>query len=348
MAGVDGERELEDFLTDVFEGREQPTAPEPSPTETFAEEPEPEPLPEPEPEPEPEPAPEPEPEPVAAEGEPVEEPEPVVEGGVSWAKQKYGDDPEKWAQAAYQQEQFISRLAAEKKQAEELAQRMGEYAQWVESQAVSAQQEGMPLNAQQEAWIEQGVANPVQYAYTALIQQDTALYNGLIERIAMDNPQLAANVGMQAQMAVAQQQAQQRVQADAQAQANGDFPTRLSSDLQRVGINIQSHGEQLSEKIGELGEYHPYVQTIMHDPDPGRRDLALMAVYDLVRSGQTTTRRVLDTDREAQIRREAELRREAASVVTGSPHAQPRKESPLLEGMMEEWRRAGQWTEEEG
>ena len=73
----------------------------------------------------------------------------------------------------------------------------------------------------------------------------------------------------------------------------------------------------------------------------------LQAVYDLVRTGQTTTQRVADTEREAQIEREGELRREAASVVTGSPHVEPAKESPLMEGMVEEWKRRGQWRDEE-
>jgi hypothetical protein len=345
MAGVDGERELEDFLTDVFEGREdeppeepaekpveQPTEPEPEPEEVPAEPPVEAPPSPPAEEPEEETPPEPEEEEVPA---------------LAWAKKKYGDDAQKWAAAAYQMEQHISKLAAEKQKAEEFGRQMAEYAQFAENQMVDRQQAEMPISAQEEAWIEQGLADPVNYAYTALSQGHPQLYNGLIARIAEENPALAANVGTQAQMAMQQAVAAQQIQAD-QAQAReSDFPTRLGESVQRVGVDLQAYGNQMSEKIAELGEYHPYVQTIMHSPDPGQRDLALMAVYDLVRTGKTATRRARETDHEAQIRREGELRREAASVVTGSPHVEQQKESPFMEGMLAEWRRAGQWTDNE-
>jgi hypothetical protein len=346
---VEGERELEDFLTDVFEGKE--SAEEQPPEET---------PPEPEQSVEaPEvvhdrPRGEASPPEVAAppeEGEPLpteEETEEAEEtGSIAWAKKKYGDDPEKWANAAYQMEQHISRLAAEKQQAEEFARQMAEYAQYAESQALDQQQAGMPLSSQEEEWIEQALGNPVQNAYGALIQGNYQLYNGLIERIATDNPALAANVGAQAQMAVQQTQAQQQVQASQQQAYQSDFPSRLNESVQRVGVNLQEYGEQMSEKIGELGEYHPYVQTIMHSPDPEKRDLALMAVLDLVRTGRSSTQRARESEREAQIRREGELRREAASVVTGSPHVEQKKESPFMEAMMDEWKRRGQWPEEE-
>jgi hypothetical protein len=149
-------------------------------------------------------------------------------------------------------------------------------------------------------------------------------------------------------MAVQQQQAQQRVQADQQAAYQGDFPARLSDSIQRVGINREKYGPQMAEKIAELGEYDPYVQTIMHSADPAQRDLALRAVYDLVRTGQTSVTRAVESDREAQIRREGELRREAASMVTGSPHFEPPKETPFMEGMIEEWKRRGQWSDDGG
>ena len=337
MAGVEGERELEDFLTDVFEGKEsaEETEAEPEVVHDRARG---------------ETAPAEEPSPSEEEEEPSEgEEEPAEEvGSLAWAKKKYGDDPEKWANAAYQMEQHISRLAGEKQQAEEFAKQMAEYAQFAENQATDQQQAGMPLSAQEEAWIDQGaMTNPVNYAYTALLQGNIQLYNGLIERIAETDPSMAANVGAQAQVAIQQARAQQQVQASQQQAYEGDFAGRLGDSVQRVGVNLNEYGEQMSEKIGELGEYHPYVQTIMHSPDPEKRDLALMAVLDLVRTGQTATRRARETDREAQIRREGELRRGAAGVVTGSPHVTPQKESPFMEAMMDEWRRAGQWPEEE-
>jgi hypothetical protein len=350
---VEGQRELEDFLTGVFEGREpeQPAeTEEPRETEALTETPEPEIAPEviyDEPEQEAVSADTPRAEQPPAEEEETPPEEEEGDPALAWAKKKYGDDPQKWAAAAYQQEQHISRLADEKRQAEEFAQQMADYAQYAERQAIDSQQSGMPLSQQEEAWIEQSLGNPLQAAYAAYTQGNMQLYNGLISRVAEMDPGMAANVGAQVQIAAQQNQAQQRVQADAQAARSSDFPTRLGESVGRVGIDLEKYCPQMSEKIGELGEYHPYVQTLMHDPDAGRRDLALMAVFDLVRSGQTSVTRARESEREAAIRKEAEMRREAASVVTGSPHAQtPKHSSPLIAAMEEEWRRAGQWQEE--
>jgi len=346
MAGVEGERELEDFLTDVFEGRtpQQPTEEE----EVVRDAPPRARLPGLEPQPlvgetpPKEPSEEEQPEEEQSEGDAEAEP-----GSVAWAQKKYGDDPARWAHAAYQQEQHISRLAAEKREAEQQARQLAEYAQYAENQALDHQQSGMPMSAQEEAWIEQGMVNPVAYAYAALQQGNMSLYNGLLERIAIENPTMAVNVGIQAQTAIQQQQTQQRQQQEQYAAYQGDFSARLGESLQRVGIDKDKYGDAMSEKIGELGEYDPYVQAIMYAQDPAQRDLALRAVYDLVRTGQTATRRARETDREQQIRRESELRREAASMITGSPHVEPKQESPFMQGMIDEWRRAGQWRDDE-
>jgi len=130
------------------------------------------------------------------------------------------------------------------------------------------------------------------------------------------------------------------------APAGGDFNTEMGASFQRLGINVQQYGQPMWEKIEELGEYHPYALAILGG-DPIQRDLALQAVYDLVRSGQTTTTRVADTQREEQIKREGELRRNAAGVVTGAPHVDTPKQHPFFDAMEEEWRRRGQWPTEE-
>jgi hypothetical protein len=101
----------------------------------------------------------------------------------------------------------------------------------------------------------------------------------------------------------------------------------------------------MSEKIAELGEYHPYVQAIL-GPDPGQRDLAVQAIFDLVREGQVTLRRVRDEQKEATIKREGELRREAAGIVTGAPHTPPPAEDPLMAAMQREWEARRQWAED--
>jgi hypothetical protein len=355
--GVDGERELEDFLAGSgalnFGDDPEPKPPEPPPPaaeegeEVVHDEP---PGFEPPPgdgaeKPSPETPPEKPVEEQPTEGEGDEQ-----EPHVVWAQKKYGKDPDKWAKAAYDQERFISSLAAEKKQAEETARQAIEYAQQVEASA-QVGPSGMPLTASEEAWVEQAMANPVGYAYQAAMSGKVSLYNAVIERVAELDPGMAASVGTQVQMAMHQERA--RLEAEAQAAASqngagpeGDFTTAMGQSFQRLGINVKQYGEAMWTKIEELGEYHPYTLAILGG-DPMQRDLAVSAVYDLVRTGQTTTRRVADTEREEQIRREGELRRDAAGVVTGAPHVETSKQSPFFDAMEEEWRRRGQWRDEE-
>lgn len=288
--------------------------------------------------------------PPVEKGTPDEQPEEAAEEGdphIVWATKKYGTDPDRWAKAAFDQERFISALAQDKKQAEEAAAQAYAYAQQVEANAQTGPA-GMPMTAQQEAWVEQSLSNPVGYAYQAAMSGDAQLYNAVIERVAeMMDPGMAANVGTQVQLTMHQER--QRLEAEQAARSNGagqDFNTDMGQSFQRLGINVNQYGQAMWERIDTLGEYHPYTLAILGG-DPIQRDLALQAVYDLVRTGQTTTQRVADTEREAQIQREGELRRGAASVVTGSPHVEPVKESPLIEGMKDEWKRRGQWIDEE-
>jgi hypothetical protein len=282
-------------------------------------------------------------------GEP--EPEPDLEDGdldtpddenVIWATKKYGDDPAKWAQAARHQEQHISKLAADKKEAEGLAAEWYEYAQSIEQQAQQMQSAGMPLSAQEENWVEQSVANPYQYARQAAMSGNFNLYNGVIARVAEENALMAAQIGAQVQREMEQIAAQEQngmQQAPSLAEAMGQ-------SIQRLGIDLGTYGEPMSAKIAELGEHHPYVQTIL-EGDQAAREIALMAVYDLVRSTAMSTRRVRSEERDAQIKHEAELRRQAAGVVTGGPQVQqPPKQSPFMDAMEEEWRARGQWSDE--
>jgi hypothetical protein len=353
MAAEEGsERELEEFLagTGVFGGERQeaeetgevvhdePPGFEPPPDDT---------------------APTPPASAPPAPGADVEEKE-VEEDGeqegephLVWARKKYGTDPEAWAKAAFNQEKFITQLNADKRQAEEIAQNAIEYAQQVEASAQSQASSGLPLSASEEAWVEQSAANPTAYAYQAARSGNMQLYQAVIENISIENPMMAGQVAAQVNMALQEEQRQAEAQAAEHRAAaqnggapGGDFNGDLQSSFQRLGINVQQYGEAMWTKFDELGEYHPYTLAVLGG-DPIQRDLAVSAVYDLVRQGQATTRRVGDETREEQIRREGELRRGAASIVTGSPHVEPQKESPLMEGMMEEWRRRGQWVDEE-
>jgi hypothetical protein len=350
MAGVDGERELEEFLAGALSGKAEPTPPaEPETVEepevVRDERPGVEPLPDdgaPAPSSSPDEAP-------AAEAEEVPAEEPTEEEGegdpnVEWATKKFGAEPEKWARAAYEREQHISRLSAEKQQAEQVARQAIEYAQQMEASAQATTTASMPISAAEEEWVEQSMVNPAAAAYQAARAGNVQLYNAVIERVAEDNPGVAAQIGTQVNLALNDEARRLHEERNAAAVQNGqpDLNADLGQSFQRLQIDVQKYGPSMWEKIDELGEYHPYTLAILGG-DPFQRDLAVQAVYDLVRVSSTTTRRVADSEREEQIRREGELRREAAGVVTGSPHVAPQKEDPLFAGMEEEWRRRGQW-----
>jgi hypothetical protein len=292
-----------------------------------------------------------EPAPVAAEAAPEpeeEEPEEDTEEEedlphLAWAKKKYGDDPDKWAKAAFDQEQHISRMANSLKEAEQLAVQWYEYAQQAERQAAQQQQMGMPLSAQEEAWVEQAMTNPYTYARQAGMQGNVPLFNAVLARVAEDNPGLAASIGSQIQMEMQQYVA---AQDNGAMQAAPTLDQALGASFQRLGINLEQAGPQMMAKVQELGEYHPYVQAILTGDD-AQRDLAVQAVYDLVRAGTLTKRRVSDDQRAEQIKREGELRREAAGVVTGSPHVPPQEKDPFVDAMRQEWKDRRQWGEGE-
>lgn len=347
MAYEEGsERELEEFLAGALSGKPAEETPPPAAVEeevVHDEKPGFEPPLE-----DGAPTPPPSTEPAAPEAEEQEaEQEEQADEHVVWATKKYGKDTEAWAKAAWNQEQHISRLHEEKTQAEDVARQAIQYAQQVEASAQSTIQSSMPLSASEETWVEQSMGNPAAAAYQAARAGNANLYNAVLEQVAMDNPGLAAQIGTQVNMAL--QQEAEAYRANQTAEQNGqppDFNQELGQSFQRVGVNIEKYGQAMWEKIDDLGEYHQYTLAIMGG-DPIQRDLAVRAVYDLVRQGATTTHRVVDSEREAQIKREGELRRDAASVVTGSPHVAPVEQSPFMQAMEDEWKRKGQWTEEE-
>jgi hypothetical protein len=271
-----------------------------------------------------------------------EELEPELEGedeATVWAKKKYGDDTAKWAKAARDQELYISRLANEKREAEELAGQWYEHAQQVEAQQQTLAG-GMPLSASEEGWVEQSLVNPLEYARQAAFSGKTQLYNGVIQRVAEENPMLAAQIGTTVQTELAQYAAYEQQQQQVNGQP--DLAQALGGSFSRLGIDLQTQGAPMAEKIAELGEYNPYVQAILHG-DEGQRDLAVQAVYDLTRATSHTARRVGQN-----VQRENELRRDAMVVQSGGVQAPPAPPKPpaFLAGMEEEWRRRGQLAEE--
>jgi hypothetical protein len=282
-------------------------------------------------------------EPVAteegAEGEEVDEDE---DPNVAWAKKKYGEDFNQWAKAAYEQEQHISRIAREKEEAEQMAAQWFEYAQEVEAQGATQNQMGMPLSAQEEQWIENAPSNPYAHAWQAAVAGNVNLYRGVISRIAEEDPLMAGEIGTRVQMELTQLAAQQGI-----AEQPVPLQESLGQSIGRLGIDLPKYGEPMSAKIGELGEHHPYVQAILNG-DQDTTDLALMAVYDLVRTGAMSTRRVRNEEHESQIQKEANMRRQAAGVVTGGPApGNAQEQSPLMAAMEQEWRARGQWRDEE-
>jgi len=287
-----------------------------------------------------------------AEGEVTPE---TAEEYVAWATKRLGENPETWARSAYEKEQQIGRLTTQNREnelrlqrraeeAEQNAVQWYEYSQGIESQAQQAQMSSMPLSAQEEEWVEQSFSNPYGYAMSAAMSGNMNLYNGVMGALAEQDPGMAANVGTQVQMALMQAEAQAQMQAQTMQPTLPSVTEALGASVNRLGIDVASYGKPMLAKIEELGVTHPFVDTILNGDD-NARDIAMLAVLDLVRAGTTVTRKVQDDERAQAIKREAELRKEAAGVVTGAPHTPPpAKQSPFMQAMEDEWKARGQWS----
>jgi hypothetical protein len=294
---------------------------------------------------EPAPATEPgEPEAVPATEEEEEvEPETAEEESLVWARRKYGEDVtlERIAKAAFDQEQMVSRLGTKAKENESLAAEWYQYAQNLERQ-LQAQPTGMPLSSAEEQWIENSITNPLAHAVQAKMSGNEVLYRAVIARVSQEDPLAAGQVASYVETAYAEHVRAQQANAEENGRSGEQ---EIGASIQRLGIDLDRYGRPMMEKIGEMGEYHPYTQAILHGSE-AERDLAFQAVYDLVREGRVMRREVRDTEREEQIKREGELRRKAAGVLTGAPHVPAVKQSPFMEAMENEWKRAGQWSDE--
>jgi hypothetical protein len=338
MSDETGTEELESLLAEELYGPRASTveAPEEAPEVVRDEPPQRDTPPDVTP---PELPPEPATEPDQEDSE-TDSPEDEQDPYIAWATKKYGDDPTKWAKAARDMESHISRLTDEKHASDELAEQWYEQAQQVQQQPGL----GMPLSAQEEQWVEASLGNPIEYARQAAFAGKVQLFNGVMERVAMENPSLAAQVGAQVQIEL-----QQAVEAEQRQQQQQSQPQPLEATLahsfNRLGIDLQRDGPKMSQKLGELGEYHPYVRAILNGND-SERDLAVQAVHDLTRASTFNSRTV---ERNKAIEQEQELRRDAMVVQTGGvqPPPAPRQTSPLEQGMEAEWRRSGAWPYEQ-
>jgi len=324
----DGTRELEKFLAEELgKPTATVTAPEEAPEVVRDEPPQRQAPPVPEPV-EPQEPQEPQPD----EGEP-EEPEEEGDPDLAWAQKRYGEDPAQWAKAARAQERQLSTLTNEKHASDELAQQWYEYAQQQDSQSQGV----LPLSSAEEAWIEQSLQNPLEYARQAAFNGKVQLFNGIIERVAQESPGLAAQIGTQVQMDL-QNYVNQHTQ---QQQVEQSLEMQLANSFDRLGLDLRREGPRMLEKVRELGEFHPYVRAIIGGND-GERDLGVQAVHDLTRASTFNSRQV---EHNKAVAKEEELRRGAMVVQTGSmqPPAPPRQATPFEKSMEAEWRRAGQW-----
>jgi hypothetical protein len=243
-------------------------------------------------------------------------------------------------EAAYDQERFISTISAEKKQAEVIAQNAIEYAQQVEMQAQAQTSMAMPLSASEEAWVEESAANPAAYAYQAARVGNVQLYNAVIENVAMENPAMAAQIGTQVNMSLQQEMAEAQ---QAAPQQNGDHRTSPPTSNSPSGGSA-STSSSTAMRCGEfgLGQYHPYTLAVMGG-DPMQRDLAVSAVYDLIRQGQATA-----ADRRRDPRGPDRPRRRAAPQRRIGRHRLTARRSAAESdaGRDGEVKRKGQWTDE--
>src|SRR5262245_23199705 len=249
----------------------------------------------------------PKPPPVAAEPEvepDVEDTEEDTEEdeNVVWAQKRFEETlPPRIAKILRDQDQMISRQGSQTKEAQDLAVHYYEESQALQEQMQQQHQMGMPLSSQEEEWIERAaMTNPLQAARDAAYQNNVPLFNALINRVAEDNAGFAGNIAAQVQMEMAQYAQQQQYAQQAQPE---DFQQSLGQTFQRLGIDLAKYGEPMQDKVQELGKHHAFVQAILEGDDQ-MRELGVQAVYDLVREGRVTKRRIRDESREEQLKRE--------------------------------------------
>ena len=188
-----------------------------------------------------------------------------------WAKKKYGDEHGEVGQAACDQEQHISRSPPRRRR----PRNWRASGTSTPSRSSSRQQQTqMGCRSQRRRSSGSSSRSPTRCSPRAgRAAGNVNLYNGVIARIAEENPLLAAQIGTQVQMEL-----QSLAAAGAGRAAGAAREQALSASSAASASTSRRKGETMSEKIAELGEYHPYVQAILGGDD-GQRDIAIQAVY---------------------------------------------------------------------
>jgi hypothetical protein len=258
--------------------------------------------------------------PEQGEVEPEEE-TPVEDEYLVWARKQYGDDldPDKLARAAWEKEKLLGQKSQNEKRLEKEAQERE-----IQARIDFLNTPGV-LTDEEDMWIDEAVASAdPSAAADALLQEGRAdLYGAFVSRWVQQGD-AAAREALQHRDRVMEWVGQP------QPTESESYASALGQTFLALGMNIDTDGPMVLQKLDELGGSHWAVEAIQ-SPDPVRRADATRAVVELIRAGQTSVRKARTDDVVQQRVQEEQLRQGAAGITNGGPRVEQPKRSPFWE-----------------
>jgi hypothetical protein len=252
---------------------------------------------------------------------------------VAWAKKQFGEDidldsdtAQKLAKSAYEKEKMLG------KKAEETRSLQMEREQRELQEQIDALNAPGNLSREEDTWVDEAVmsGDPSEWARNALEQGRPDLYSSVLDRWSTLGPDEARQArilhGQVLQIIQNQPTAETRQQSYTQA---------LGQTFLDLGLNLETHGTVILQKVEELGSQHPDVIGMMSQ-DPTVRAMATRHLYDLVASGKTTVAKAKTDDVVSRRVQEESLRQKAAAIENGGPRQQEQKKSTFWESFDEE------------
>lgn len=273
-------------------------------------------------------------EPEAPEDEPAEEEE--LEPGVGFDTDdveiraflnKYDGDAQKALRGAAELARLMGRRDEEK---DELLRRNAELERRMfEAQALSGM--ALPLNEEQQAWVE-GAAmspNPSMYVRQAVDEGAFDMARAVCREWARENPFEATRAGQFVDVV----EAQAAQQAEAPLTASTD---QILEALANQMPDLRSWVPQITSVVQNLGTNHPLVsEARSNDPDTAFR--GIIGLYEIARASTASVQRQRDEIRQEQ-RASADGARAKAAVssATNSPKTlETPRLAPIMPGLTE-------------
>lgn len=260
----------------------------------------------------------------------IPEAEEEEEPYVAWARKQYGEDLDlnnpdvaKLAKAGFEKEKLLGKKSEEAKilQQEREARELQEQ--------IDALNEPGNLTPEEDSWVDEAVmsADPSAWARNALEQGRPDLYASVLDRWSTLGPQEAR------QARILHGNVLQIIQS--QPSPTESYTQALGRTFLDLGLNLETHGAVILQKVEELGANHPDVQGMMSQ-DPDMRRMATRHIYDLVAQGRTTVAKARTEDVVAKRVQEETLRQKAAGIEQGGPRVETPKRSAFWDGFDEE------------